>query len=1152
MKIKLTNVCFLNRNRLLMIIMRTFIFLFCTAIFALGPNNLVSQNSKIKIKEDKVLTVDEIFDLIMKQTDYKFFYEEGIFKNSPKIHVKKGIIRTNKLLSQSLSQDNLNITITANNSILLKEKPKSEIIVDQQRTITGVITDTEGVPLAGANILEKGTSNGAQTDFDGKFSLILSNANSTISVSYVGFLTQEITVNNQTSITIELREDAAVLDEVVIVGYGSKVAGEITGAVSKLDTEQLESRPKSSIVEALQGAVPGLQIVRGDGKIGQTPFIRLRGLTSTTNAGVLTVIDGLIQPGNGGEALNNINPDDIKNITFLKDAAAAIYGARAAGGVIIVTTKKGKSRKPVLEYSTNISVNTIASFPKRGSIRQFFEMSIAAADNDGITGFYEYLRPQLDAIENGTAPEIIPGPFTDTPFMSTRSTDWIGFMFQDAVVQKHQFSVSGSTDKSNYYASVGYLDQPSTFKWGENSNKRYFGRVKYSFDVNDKLKISTNISMGRQALAEPIGYNAAIQQAFNVWPSHLTRTPEGRYANFGGFQSPLAHAEGRGDSTTKNFNQSFQIAVDWNPIEELTIHADAATNVNNSKTFWLNTPVRLYDWDEAPRQLVGGSFTSAGTSHSLTEHIVTNAYATYAKSLKDHSFSVMVGTAHEELDFESFGVSRKNLITPELNSFGQGADENGIPSDTKNGWVIDSYFGRFSYDFNKKYLLDVNFRRDGSSRFSPENRWGNFWGVQAAWILSDESFMGFTKPLFNNIKLRVSRGSLGNQNNVGLFDFLPLVGVGGTNLFGNPDSPTKVQGASIGSLASSSTTWETVLSKNIGIDFSMLNNRLSGHFDYFVKDVSDLLVVEEFPTVIGINTPLVNGGSLTSKGWELSLNWNDKIGDNFSYNVNFSLSDDRNKITSLDKKIPTYGFNQFVEGYQSGTYFTLQYDGFIQTQEELDAYTALSGYNADNTSLQLGDVKYKDLDGDGVIEPGILYEKGNPESGDMAAIGDTEHRFPYSLNLSAQYKNFDFSMFFQGIGKWNIMTSWQPPNGQWWTAPYAHFYEKDWTPERTNAPYPRLTQNGAIDGANWVQSDAPYKFVDNKYIRLKNLQIGYNFPKQTLEKIGLTKLRVYFSGNDLWETSNIPGNPDPEIRISRGGSFTPNNRSYSIGLNVNL
>tara|TARA_R110002049_G_scaffold245100_3_gene419078 strand:+ start:13434 stop:16613 length:3180 start_codon:yes stop_codon:yes gene_type:complete len=1034
---------------------------------------------------------------------------------------------------------------------LIEAKAKNK--EQQPREITGFVTDSEGTPLAGANVLEKGTTNGIQTDFDGNFSILVAPENTTLIISYIGFSTKEISINSESNYTIALEENASGLDEVVVVGYGTKTKGELTGSVFKLDKKQLESKPQSNVFESLQGAIPGLQIVNGGGgKVGtDVPFIRLRGISSTTGdgAGILIVIDGIVQPENNGSALNQLNPDDIANITVLKDAQAAIYGARAAGGVLLVTTKKGTSSKPVIEYSTNVSVNTVGEHPKRVNLGQHFDMHLEAHANDGIQNhFYSYIAPYLEDIKNGTGPAIIPGPFTDTPYMSTKSIDWVGYMYQTAIMKKHQLSVSGRTDKSNYYASAGFLDQPGNFRFGENTNKRYFARVKYQFDISDKLSISTNLSMERQNITLPIGYDSAVSNSFGVWPSHLIRTPEGNYANFGGFQSPIAHAEALGDDERVSYRQNIQAGLDWKPLIGVTLHADIATNIDNNKNFYQRNIVQLYDWDDEPRQKIN-TVSSAGSSHSLTEHDVANLTASYLGNFGDHAVTVLLGAAHEELHYESFGVARKNLITEELPSFAQGADEDGLPTEVKNGWVIDSYFATLSYNFKKKYLLDFNFRRDGSSRFAPENRWGNFWGVSGAWVISDEGIMNATKGFINNLKLRVSKGSLGNQNNVGLFDFLPKIALGGTYLFGDPDSPIRTNSAFIPALASPSTTWETVSIGNVGLDFSLFDYAISGSFDYFKKDISDLLITQEFPTTIGISTPLVNGGALTVKGWELALNWNGRIGEDFNFRIGGVLSDDSNEITTLDNKIPADGLNTFVEGYNTNTAFSLRYDGLIQNQEELDAYVALDGTS---NNLRIGDAKFKDLDGDGEIEPGKLFtEIGDEESGDMVAIGDAEQHWAYSFTLGADYKGFDFSMFFQGVGKWNIFDSDKPSNSAWWAPSWEHLYGQTWTPDNTDALHPRLTTNGAIDGNNYRNSDAPYKWINNKYLRLKNLQMGYTFPSDVLHKIQLADLRIYLSGSNLMTFTGLKGNQDPEFPIARG-LVTPLYKSYSLGLNISF
>ncbi len=1101
-----------------------------------------SQSAKITLELNNI-SVIEALTAIEDQSDYYFVYNKEFIDMDRKIDLKAENLRIGEILDNIFQTTNVEYEIRGRHIILSTLQT-----LQQTKTISGKVTDEDGLPLPGVTVLVKGTTIGTTTNSSGEYSLANVNSTNVIAFSFIGMVTQEITVGNQSVIDISLIADAIGIEEVVAVGYGTKSRETLTGSTFTVKSEQFQSKPQTEVVQSLQGAIPGLMVVRGDGELGnENNFIQLRGVTSRSSPGVLIVIDGIPQREANANALNNINPQDIEDITVLKDAQAAIYGARAAGGVIIVTTKKGKKGLPTISYDANFSWNKPSQTPISTDVKEHMIMASEAFANDGNNNhfFVKTLEAVLDPSFDINNPKVIPGPFGDTPHIWLGHTDWADVLWGTAFMQSHNLSVSGSNEKSNYYVSVGLLDQGSMLQYGKNSNLRYFARMKYDFEVlEDLLTIGTNISLERQRIERPDNYGAMKATIDQAWTSMPLYNPEGNYYNFGGFAPPHAFAESSGDALNLQYRSRLQFNAKLTPVEGLVVEGQFSTNLDIDDYSWMRKIIQFYSWENNPTSKSTNK-NGAGSSYRKDVHQVANLYATYKRSFGNHNTSITAGASHEEIDNRGFGASRNSLITNELSVLDLGDPEEQFTNEFKSQYAISSYFGRFSYDYQKKYMFDAQFRRDGSSRFHEDYRWGNFYGVSGAWVLAKEKFVEGL-GIFDNLKLRLSYGQLGNQNNVGRFDHFARIWVGGERPFGDPLSPIKQQyAAEVAPLASKVRTWETVNMNNFAVDFAVLDARLSGSVDYFIKQTKDILISQEFPTTLGIAPPTVNGGEIETKGWELALNWQDKIGD-FEYYVRGVYTDDKNTVTSLeDAKVVGFGWNDYREGYSTGSWFGLEYGGLITDQAALDEYKKISGVPH---NLRLGDAMWIDKDGDGVIERGKLYKEGDPDSGDLVYLGNSNIRHQFSLTLGGSWKGFDFSAMFQGVGTWNVENNDSPLGGNWWEQPWRYEYGKTWHPDRPNATWPAMTSNGGIDWWNWSTSDAPYKMYNNAYVRLKNIQFGYTLPSRITKQFKVSKLRVYVSGSDLWETHNLPKGFDPEKPFTF--NFTPLARYFSTGLNV--
>lgn len=1013
-----------------------------------------------------------------------------------------------------------------------------------KRNITGVVVDERGEAIIGANVVEKGTTNGIITDVDGNFSLRVDN-NAFLQITYIGYLSQEIKITGNNHYHIELQEDLQNLDEVVVIGYGTKAKSTVTGAISTVGEELFKSKPQANVINTLQGMIPNLQITRSGGEIGyENQGMQLRGTTSRSDPGVLIIIDGIPQSNSSAEGLNNLNPNDIENISVLKDAQAAIYGARAAGGVMLITTKRGKSDKPKITYTANFALNTPGIMPRKVNLNQLIEMESYAWESDGIDNHqFSDLKSRYPFVLDGKGVE--KGPFGDTPDVWLGDRDWYDYMFGSAFMQKHDISISGNSKRSQYYLSVGYLNEGSMLKYGDSKNKRYFVRGKYDFDITDWLTVGTNITLESKKLTRPYDTNTIYYLLGESWNSFDVFTPKGNWYGFGGggFINARAWAEAGGESEQISYRIRPTFNAILKPLKGLEIIGQFSSYVDIYDDAWIQKKYETYDWYDNPASR-NVTRNRAGSEYRKRVQQVANLYATYNFDIKNHKFTIMAGGSHEEMDQRDFSAHRYDLLTEDLKVMTTGDANEQYNSEWGNDWVIKSVFARFDYNFAGKYFVEATVRSDGSSKFADGYRWGTFPGVSAGWIISEEKFMEKVKPLFSYIKLRASYGELGNQSNVGLYDHYSRISITGAYPFGSYSSPSRDSYAKIAAMTSKDRTWETVRVNNFGLEFYTLNDRLSVNFDYFIKNTRDMLVTRELPAVLGATPPTVNGGSLRVNGYELSVSWRDQIQD-FKYNVQLNFSDFTNKVTKLeDVQIPNFGLNNFVQGYPVGTYFGYDFDGFIQNESERDSYSKINGVPS---NIRVGDARYKDLDGDGIMEK-RLYVEGDPNSGDMIAIADNNMRYQYSAVLGFEYKSFDFSAIFQGIGKWMVVETDMPLGGAWYRSPSAYFYGNTWTQEQTNSEYPRLTANGGIGDWNYNISNASYKLWNNRYLRLKNVTVGYSLPKSFLNKWSIDGIRVYFSGSDLWEIKNIPDNFDPEapFRIA----YAPFPRTYSLGLNV--
>ena len=1107
------------------------IIFFCFALFLLiNPISLSAQDGKVSISVNNV-TLKQFFDTIEKQSKYKFSYLDSALKGKKNVSLNAENKSLKEILNEILQARSLKHTTDGINILIVPSNTQE----GTKKTINGIVTDATGEPIIGANIVEKGASNGTITDIDGKYSLEV-NGN-TVTISYIGYISQDISIGSQTNINIQLAEDTQKMDEVVVVGYGTQKKVNLTGSVETIKADIIENRPLRNATDALQGTIPGLTVTSTAGQPGNSSNFTIRGKSSINSGSALVLIDGM--PGD----INTVNPLDIESISVLKDAASsAIYGARAAEGVILVTTKQGNSSKVKVDYSGNISFNTPTRIPESNNALDHALLSNTAFNNAGLA--VQFPEDALNAIRNHTTTSIPKG----NDWIYTDDVDWIGMMMDHGFQQNHNISVSKSDDRIKYMFSLGWLDQDGLFaEYGPDNYDRFNVRSNINLDIiKDKLNFDSRITFnntnkryhpsfdysyaGEEDTYNPLtnGWTIPYITFIQAGPNMPVYDTNGNYARYRMQANPIQALREGGLGQNKGNNIEGIFTLTLTPIKNLSIKAVGGIRYKNEQ---------IKDWRAeygkyGPKGLISMAAGQTGPNRIIqktrnTRYMTGQLIAEYKKSFWKNDISVLGGWSTEQNRYDQLRAERINIVGNSLPALSLGATEGWSNSAIEEEWALLSGFMRVNYAFSSKYLAEFNFRADASSRFSKKHQWGFFPSASIGWRITEEEFMK-EQSIFSNLKIRASWGRLGNQNGLGLYDHIPQYTVGGYYPFQNE----LAQWAIMKKLPSETRTWETVEMENIAIDMGFLDNRLNVTGEYFIKKNKDMLVNVELPSVIGITLPTSNFGSLKVKGWEVSVSWRDKIKD-FTYGIQFNLSDQIDKLTDYGVEYNgfTAGINQKIQGYSLGSIFGYETDGYFTSQEDVDKSAVIN-----RSVVGVGDIKYIDQDKDGKISA----------PNDLKYLGTTTPRFVFGLNINAAWRGFDLSFLFQGVGKRNYYLNNQAVAPFYNTfGNYSYTFHNDyWTPENPNASLPRhyagSDHNYAISD-HWLQNAA--------YIRLKNLQFGYTLPENITKKFYVNRLRVYFSGENLFEFSKLQKDYDPEL-TSEGGFMYPIMRNYSIGLNV--
>ncbi|BEH00281.1 SusC/RagA family TonB-linked outer membrane protein [Bacteroides sedimenti] len=1003
--------------------------------------------------------------------------------------------------------------------------------VNQQKRITGVITDTKGETVIGANVVQKGTTNATITDIDGKFSLNVPNG-ALLEVTCVGYLNFELKIGDQTSYTIQLKEKAQTLDEVVVVAYGSQKKVNLTGSVSSVNMSDLvDSRPITNLSSGLAGVAAGVQVSSSSNRPGNdNASILIRGQGTLNNSAPLVIIDGV--EGN----ISNVNPQDIENLSVLKDAAsAAIYGSRAANGVLLITTKQGKAGAVKLDYNGYLSFESIGkTIETVSNYADYMELVNEGKLNSNLPAIFSQGKIDLwRANENGDQ-------------LLYPNTDWVKGVFKTSVATNHNLSISGGTDKVRFYTAVGYMNNPGVM---ENSgfNKINF-RSNVEGEVKKWLKLGTNLS-GYYAETEP-GTNAiddVFTYAAATTPGMSFRSPDGRYGGMNNEEDDSQAANNNplrrlnnidGQYTNRNLKARFFGTIA--PVKGLSVTGSYTYELTDQQQ--QTKPVFIDCWNFITNQvtLSGTSRSYLTNYNSKQQRNFMDAVAKYETKINKLDLNVMLGASQEQYRNEWFQAKKLDLIDMGLGVL-DGAVGDASASGNKTEWAMQSYFGRVNLGWESRYLLELNIRRDGSSRFLSNQRWGYFPSVSAAWRIDQEPFMEkFASNWLSNLKLRASYGSLGN-NAVGNYDALSVYAT--TNYILNNALAT---GLSQTAIANANLTWESTNIADIGLDFGAYNNKLTGTVDYFYKKTDGILIDLPAPLVRGnASIPKQNSAIVVNQGVELSLGWQDKIGD-FSYFANGNITWLKNEVTKYKGDQYTISGNGLIkEGLPIKAQYVRIVDRIVQTDDDL----ALVQSIVDNAPIdpatgnkknpfaygrpQLGDLLYKDLNGDGLIN-----------DDDRKVVGNGPNpKFAYGLNLGAKYKGIDFSVMLQGVTgiKMYWLDGYYTPTVRWGYLINKEIADGRWYQGRTDATYPRL-----LDSSNTRNTQVSDFWMQNKsFFKIKNIQLGYSLPKELIAKLNIEKVRFYGSLENFFTFSSYKG-MDPEV----SGTNYPTMKQASVGINI--
>ena len=1089
------------------------------------------------------MPLTEALKKLEEQTGYSFFYSNVLPDKDAVVSVKANNKDIAAVMDQLLDGLAVSYKINEDKQIALyADEP--EVVAQTKptgRTVSGVVYDSDGLPVIGAGVMVEGSLHGTVTDEDGRWTLELEDDNVTLEISSMGYQSQSVAVKGRSDFTVTLTSDTQYLDEVVVVGYGTQKKVNLTGSVSMVTSEDMASRPVSNMSSGLQGLLPGVTVVNATGQPGESgTTIRVRGVGTIGNANPLILIDGI-----EGD-LSTINPEDIESVSVLKDAASAsIYGARAANGVLLVTTKKMNDNPGAamdnakVTFGAYAGIQTPTRLPQMCDAIEFMTLDNEARQNVGTA--IGWLEDSFKKVTDNTDPNYF------------ANTDWLDEVLNSyAPQQNYSLSLNGGIGSSGYMLSYRYFDQKGLTVGSSTGEQRHNVRFKMNTKLIDRLTLSSNISYTSRKVTSPINSltsgGGAIYNAMRIAPNAPVRYTDGTWAYGGGNTNPVAilNDGGRSNVSTEEFSLLEVLKLDILKGWDVTATYNL-TSTNGYKDILKKTITFVNPEDKSVNVYASpNSLKNVDLKNVQQTFIIqSNFDLTFGK----HNVSGVAGMSQEWYEARMFEASRTNLSTEFEPTLNLGDPSTMSNNATYSSWALRSGFGRVSYNYDERYLLEANIRYDLSSRFHKSVRGGWFPSVSAGWRISEEQFMSFAKPYVDNLKIRGSWGMLGNQY-VGSSDY-PYMSVleaftSGLSLIGTSATTGYVPST----LANPNLTWEHIKMVNAGVDVALLQNRLTMSFDWFNKDTEGILLKLNYPAQIGPKPSEQNAGKVNNRGWEFDLNWRDQRGE-FYYGIGFNIADVKNRIVDLAGNAPDLsGYQIRMVGYPIDAFYGYKAIGLMTPEDFKISDTQNHNYSLPKVPVilgndyQPGDIKYEDISGpDGKPDGRITPEY------DKVVLGSNIPRYTYTVRGDLGWKGSDFSFVIQGVGKCDGYLEGTARHAFQDMAAYPQKVHLERYNVVTNpnpdALYPRLTYNTGFNQNTF----STYWMENASYMRLKNVQIGYTFPEKWMKKARIDNLRVYLSGDNLLTVSDFFYAYDPETPVSKGGYY-PQVKTVVLGLNI--
>lgn len=1172
------------------------IFILCVMILygALYGNAQAVQQVTVDVKN---ATLVQVFKTIEAQTTYRFSYKKHALDQKPDITIAMKQVPVNRVLDVALKDRGLSYSIVSPRSIVIvadSEKNASGKASGKGVKITGRVVDNGDEPVIGANIRVKGTDFIAVTNVDGEFTINDVVPGAQVDISYVGYKDAKFKVQaDRSEYNVMLVENSALLNEVVVVGYGTQKKANLTGAVSTISQETLKDRPVSNIATALQGAIPNLNVTVSSGQPGAGASLNVRGTTSPNGGSPLVLVDGVEM------YLDRINANDVESVTVLKDASsAAIYGARGAFGVILVTTKTGSlKQKPQVSYSGSFSVSkptTSTDYETRGYYSaKIADLFMISSNNTPYTSYtdedYQALWDRRnDKTEDPSRPWVITEMRNGRQqYVYLANFDWYNYMYDDSrPTWDHNINIRGGSNTTSYMVSGRYYTQKGINRLAPDRFSSYNLRVKLDTQLTSKLSLSSNtkfFSSKYNYYGYEDEYNNLRKPTLHALASYVPVNPDGTAVShtsmtnssahylMDGYNAMLQKGKSGGNKLTREFSTKLEATYKFS--DKFNVKADFSYTFGSLRNDYRSVNVQYSQYPGVVETETEGNFPNSYKEVVWDQHYyVTDVYGTYQNTWNGaHNLTVIGGMNYEAKYFRDLTTKNTGLLSEELNDFNLATGTNNFTiNGGKNEYAIMGLFYRAAYNYKGTYLFELNGRYDGTSRFPRGKRYGFFPSASLGYRISEEKFFEPLRSVFDNVKIRLSYGSLGNQQ-IGYYDFIQTITTKGTMIGYSFNGTSLGQHATVSDPVSGNQTWEKVVTKNLGFDFGLLNNRLTLTSEFYIRDVNGILAAgKSLPSIYGASEPQVNANDLRTKGYELVLGWNDSfmLGKHrFSYSISASLSDYKAKYTKCDNPSGLLG-DPYV-GKVAGEIWGYRIDGLFGSDEEaaeyaskVDLKTVMGGcFNATSafgSGVRGGDPKYLDLNDDGVINGG----KGTLEdSGDRVIIGNSTPRYSYGINVSAQWAGFDVAAFFQGIGRqdWypgaDNLRFWGPYSRGYATFVPRNFMSDVWSETNTGAYYPRPRAYASLNttaGTVYYTND---RYLQNlAYCRLKNLTVGYTIPKALTQKAYIQNCRIYVSGENLFTWTALKNKfLDPEqasAASDKKSNVYPWSRTFAVGLNV--